>query len=69
MNKQNIFLSYSHTNKNIVWDTADRLKQSHSTWIDRDCIIPGVDQDMETSNGIMKNSKLFLPFISKNYCN
>jgi hypothetical protein len=68
MNKQNIFLSYSHTNKNIIWNIADRLKQNHSIRIDRDCLIPGVDQDMEISNE-MKNATTFLPFISKNYCN
>ena len=68
MNKQDIFISYSHSNKNIVHKVADRLKQVNPIWIDRDYIKAGTIQDMEISNGI-NNATLFIPFISDDYCN
>ena len=68
MNNQNIFLSYSHANKNIVWEIADRLKKIYSIWIDRDILKAGVRLDKEIADGI-RNSSLFICFISKEYCN
>ena len=66
-NNQNIFLSYSHSNKNIVLEIADRLTSVLPIWIDRDYLKGGVDQAQEISNGI-NNAKLFIPFISDEYC-
>ena len=68
MSKQNIFISYCHANKDKVHKVANRLKQVHNVWIDTDHLKAGVDQDQEISVGI-KNSALFIPFISDNYCN
>ena len=67
MSKQNIFISYSHANKNIVVQVASRLKKVHNVWIDDDYLFGGKVQDVEISKGI-DNATLFLPFISENYC-
>ena len=67
MSNLNIFLSYSHSNKNIVLEIADRLTSVLPIWIDRDYLKGGVDQAQEISNGI-NNTKLFIPFISDEYC-
>ena len=68
MSKQNIFISYSHANKDIVRKVSDRLKQYHDVWIDTDHLIGGKVQSKEISVGI-KTSALFILFISDNYCN
>ena len=68
MSEQNLFISYSHTNKNIVWKIADRLQKIYKIWIDRDFLIGGKVQSKEISNGV-NNASLFLPFISDEYCN
>jgi hypothetical protein len=62
-----IFLSYSHTNRKIVWKIATRLKVIYPIWIDKYNLKAGDDQDKEISNGI-NNATLFIPFISDNYC-
>ena len=67
-NNQNIFLSYSHSNKNIVWKIADRLQKIFTIWIDRDYLKGGKVQSKEISNGV-NNATLFIPFISDEYCN
>jgi len=66
-NNQNIFLSYSHSNKNIVWKIADRLQKIFTIWIDRDYLKGGKVQSKEISNGV-NNATLFIPFISDEYC-
>ena len=64
---QFIFLSYSHVNKNIVHDIADKLKEIYRIWIDKDYLIGGVKLDKEIADGV-RNSSLFICFISKEYC-
>ena len=66
-NKQKIFLSYCHANKNIVHEIADRLKEVFTIWIDVDNLKAGDDQNMEIANGI-RSTTIFLPFINENYC-
>ena len=67
INSQNIFLSYNHSNKNIVYAIADKLKAIHIIWIDRDNLKAGVRINEEISKGI-RNSSLFICFISEGYC-
>ena len=64
----NIFVSYSNANKKIVYKIADRLKVKHTIWIDRDYLKPGVKIDKEKANAI-RNSNLFICFVSTEYCN
>ena len=68
MSNQNIFISYSHANQNIVHKVANRLKKVHNVWIDTDHLKAGVAQDKEISKGF-NSSTLFIPFISDEYCN
>jgi hypothetical protein len=66
-NLQNIFISYSHDNKEIVHKIADKLKENFSVWIDRDKLKGGDDLKKEIAGGI-RNSSLFICFISEQYC-
>ena len=68
MENQNLFISYSHSNKNIFWKIADRLQKDYTICIDRDYLIGGVAQVKEISKGIY-NPKLLIPIISDDYCN
>ena len=68
MNKQNIFISYSNADKKLVYKIADRIKEKHSVWIDRDYLKAGAKIDKEKANGV-RNSSLFIFFVSKDYCN
>ena len=66
-NNQNIFLSYSRSNKNIVWKIADRLRDIYPIWIDRDRLTGGVRLDKAIADGV-RSSILIICFISKAYC-
>jgi hypothetical protein len=66
-NIQNIFISYSHAHKVIVHKIADKLKAKFTVWIDTDNLKGGVILDQEIEDGI-KNTSLFVCFISEKYC-
>jgi hypothetical protein len=66
-NLPNIFISYAHANKEIVHKIADKLKANFNVWIDIDNLKGGDNIDKEIANGI-RNSSLFICFISEQYC-
>ncbi len=66
-NLPNIFISYAHANKEIVHKIADKLKANFNVWIDIDNLKGGDNIDKEKANGI-RNSSLFICFISEQYC-
>ena len=67
MEKNNVFLSYSHSNENVVHNIANRLKEIYETWIDRDNLKGGDRLDKEIANGV-KKCHVFICFISQQYC-
>jgi hypothetical protein len=65
--KKQFFLSYCHSDKDIVHRVADELiKLNYKIWIDRD-LIQGNFLFADIQNGI-ENSHVVICFISKNYC-
>jgi hypothetical protein len=66
--KNQLFVSYSHSNKEIVHKIADELtKINYKIWIDRD-LCEGHMLFADIQKGI-ENSHIVICFISKNYCN
>jgi hypothetical protein len=65
--KNQLFVSYCHSNKEIVHRVADELtKLNYKIWIDRD-LIEGNMLFADIKNGI-ETSHIVICFISKNYC-
>jgi uncharacterized protein with NAD-binding domain and iron-sulfur cluster len=65
--KKHLFVSYSHSNKEIVHRVADELiKLNYKIWIDRD-LTEGHMLFADIQNGI-EISHLIICFISKTYC-
>jgi uncharacterized protein with NAD-binding domain and iron-sulfur cluster len=65
--KKHLFVSYSHSNKDIVHRVADELiKLNYKIWIDRD-LTEGHMLFADIQNGI-EISHLIICFISKTYC-
>ena len=67
MNVKHIFISYSHSNKTLVHPLVVRLKDLYPIWINIDKLIGGVRLSEEIENGV-RDSSLFICFISKEYC-
>ena len=65
--KKQLFVSYCHSNQEIVHRVADELtKLNYKIWIDRD-LIGGNILFADIQKGI-ENSHIVICFISKNYC-
>jgi hypothetical protein len=65
--KNQLFVSYCHSNKEIVHRVADELtKLNYKIWIDRD-LTKGNMLFADIKNGI-ETSHIVICFISKNYC-
>ena len=63
-----IFVSYCHKNEKVVHDVANRLKQTYPIWLDIYNLKPGDNNDKEIADGV-RDSSLFICFISNFYCN
>jgi hypothetical protein len=66
-NLKNIFISYSHADKVIVHQIFDKLKANFTVWIDEVNLIGGDDLYEKIAGGL-RNSSLFICFISEQYC-
>ena len=66
-NLENIFISYSHADKDIVHKIADKLKANFTVWIDKVNLKVGDNQDEKIADGI-RHTSLFICFISEKYC-
>jgi uncharacterized protein YaeQ len=63
-----LFISYSHADEEIVHKVADELlRKNFKIWIDRDNIQVGRDENKQIKTGV-ESSKVFICFISENYC-
>jgi hypothetical protein len=66
-NVKNIFISYAHADKVIVLKIFDKLKENFTVWIDEVNLIGGDDLYEKIAGGL-RNSSLFICFISEQYC-
>jgi hypothetical protein len=66
-NFKNIFISYSNANRNVVYKIAEKLKANFNVWVDIDNLKVGDNLYENIADGI-RNSSLFICFISEEYC-
>jgi hypothetical protein len=71
--KKQLFVSYCHSNKEIVYKVADELtKVNYKIWIDRDLtqgniLFADIQKGIQTSSNYYENTKQIIAFYSHNF--